>query len=110
MTNKEIEKIILKYIHGETGYGPELRLRCEFEDLYLTKITEQVDGSIDIEFRYDFDEDGFSQYDKTIIFKGDVKILPDRTVREVSFHIIYQGVDCRGPRSKRIFEYKEGEF
>ncbi|MDD3625790.1 MAG: hypothetical protein PHV06_00580 [bacterium] len=110
MTNEEIEKIVLKYIHQETGFGPELRPRCEFEDLYLIKISEEIDASVLIEFRYDFDEDGFSQYDKTIIFKGELKILPNRTLEEISFYIIHLGVDSKGPRSKRKFEYKEGLF
>ncbi|MCK4665345.1 hypothetical protein KAU33_01265 [Candidatus Dependentiae bacterium] len=110
MEKEEIEKVIIDYMHQETGFGPKLRDHCEFEELHINDLTTQKDGIVIIEFRYDFDADGFSQYDKTILFSGRVKIFPDKTIEEIHLYIIHQGVASHGPRSKRKFEFREDLF
>ena len=44
----------------------------EFEDLTILQTEKQTDGSIIVRFKYHFDEDGFSQYDKTHQLVGEI--------------------------------------
>ena len=70
----------------------------------------QEDGSIVVEFRYDFYYDGFSQYDKTVLFTGSLKIDKQGNVEESNLYMIHKGVDAHGPPSKRKFEYRPDLF
>lgn len=70
MKEIELTTIILDFIHTETGWGNPLRPHCEFEDLKLREIERLPDDQIRVKFRYHFDEDGFSQYDKTHVLDG----------------------------------------
>jgi hypothetical protein len=73
----EIKEIILAFIHTETGWANPLDPRCEFEELTIMEIIEENDDSCVVSFEYLFDEDGFSQYDKTHLLVGSVKINPN---------------------------------
>ena len=76
--NKKILAIILNFIHSETGWGDPLRPYSEFEDLNIKEIKEQGIGNKIVTFEYHFDEDGFSQYDKTHVLEG--KSRPKRRI------------------------------
>ena len=79
-------------IHSETGWGNPLRPGCEFADLYLDEIERPLDDKIRVTFRYHFDEDGFSQYDKTHVLDGDVTIEVSGEVTEFVLKEIHTGV------------------
>ena len=64
MEEVDLNTIILDFLHSETGWGNPLRPHCEFEELTLGEIERLLDDRIKVAFRYLFDEDGFSQYDK----------------------------------------------
>ncbi len=74
MNKTQIKKKLLELIHAKTGWGDPLQPGCEFEELTNLKITEKPDGTLEITFKYLFDEDGFSQYSKEHQFKGTLKI------------------------------------
>ncbi|MHA1137595.1 MAG: hypothetical protein ACTSSE_14010 [Candidatus Thorarchaeota archaeon] len=60
MKELDLNKIVLDFIHSETGWGNPLRPGCEFADLYLDEIEKLPGDRIRVVFRYRFDEDGFS--------------------------------------------------
>ena len=64
MKDVDLNKIFLDFVHSETGWGNPLRPQCEFEDLYLDDPEKLSNDKTRVTFRYYFDEDGFSQYDK----------------------------------------------
>ena len=72
----------MDFIHQETGWGNPLRPRCEFEDLYILTEEVQEDKSIVITIKYNFDEDGFSMYDKTHTLQGTFTITSDEKISE----------------------------
>ena len=74
MNEKQIKEKLLELIHSETGWANPLRPHCECEDLYIRNIQDYSDGKQIVVFRYIFDEDGFSQYDKTHVFDGSLTI------------------------------------
>ena len=74
MNENQIKEKLLELIHSKTGWGNPLRPHCECEDLYIRNIQECSDGEQIATFRYIFDEDGFSQYDKTHVFDGSLTI------------------------------------
>ena len=74
MNEEQIKEKILDVIHTKTGWGNPLRLHCEIENLYIRNIQECSDRTQIATFRYIFDEDGFSQYDKTHVFDGSLTI------------------------------------
>lgn len=92
MEEPAVRVIILDFIHTETGWGNPLRPRCEFEDLYLDEIERLPDDKIRVVFRYDFDEDGFSQYSKLHVLEGLVVIDTSGTILESSLKEVYTGV------------------
>lgn len=92
MKIKEISQIILDFIHSETNWGVPLRPNCEFEELKLNKIEKTLDGSYEVIFRYEFDEDGFSQYDKTHTFEGRLEIKQDGSIIINKFKEVHTGV------------------
>ena len=91
MNEKHLRSIILKYIYSETGWGNPLQPGCEFEDLYLDEIDNHPDGKIRVVFRYRFDEDGFSQYDKSHTLEGTVVIDTAGTILESTLEETYTG-------------------
>ncbi|MFX0139053.1 MAG: hypothetical protein ACFFDN_35760 [Candidatus Hodarchaeota archaeon] len=93
MKKKEIMQIILEFIHSETGWGAPLRPYCEFEELHIKEIKEKDDGSYVVAFKYHFDEDGFSQYDKTHILEGKGRMDPNGELLEWSLEETHTGVD-----------------
>ncbi len=74
MNEEQIKEKLLDLIHSKTGWGNPLRPHCEIEDLYIRNIQECPDGTQIATFKYIFDEDGFSQYDKTHVFDGSLTI------------------------------------
>ncbi len=74
MNENQIKEKLMELIHSKTGWGDPLRPHCEIEDLYIRNIQEGSDGKQIVNFRYIFDEDGFSQYDKTHVFDGSLTI------------------------------------
>ena len=75
MNEEQIKEKLLELIHSRTGWGNPLRPYCECEDLYIRNIEECPDRKQITTFRYIFDEDGFSQYDKTHVFDGSLTIV-----------------------------------
>jgi hypothetical protein len=92
MKEVEINTIILDIVHSETGWGNPLRPRCEFEDFYLDEIERLLDDKVKVSFRYLFDEDGFSQYDKTHGLEGVVVIDSSGSILESTLKEIFTGV------------------
>ncbi|MFW9843579.1 MAG: hypothetical protein ACFFEV_03295 [Candidatus Thorarchaeota archaeon] len=92
MKDIDLNKIILDLVHSETGWGNPLRPRCEFEDIYLDEIERLPEDKIRVVFRYLFDEDGFSQYDKTHGLEGQVIMGTSGRILESSLKEVYTGV------------------
>jgi len=90
MEDQTKEKL-MDLIHAKTGWGNPLRLNCEFENLYIRKIVNFPDGKRSVDFRYIFDEDGFSQYDKTHVFDGTFTIDIESTFK-IDMKEIHAGV------------------
>jgi hypothetical protein len=68
----ELQALIVGFVREQAGLdAPGF---CEFENLYIKRQEKGADGGQIVHFRYIFDEDGFSQYDKTITFEGYVTI------------------------------------
>ena len=78
--DKDVEKVILDFIHDETGYATPWRNYCYFEDLIIEDMITTKDQNRHFRFRYHFDEDGFSQYDKTHTLVGLVILDSDNTI------------------------------
>lgn len=74
MEKSDLAAIIFDFIHSETGWGNPLKPQCEFADLFLDKIERLPEDKVKVTFRYFFDEDGFSQYDRQHILEGFVVI------------------------------------
>ncbi|MFW9927654.1 MAG: hypothetical protein ACFFDM_12965 [Candidatus Thorarchaeota archaeon] len=91
MTKKKLESIILDYIHVETGWGNPLRPYCEFEDLIILEIIQQPEGLSEVVVKYRFDEDGFSQYDKSHTLEGRFVISSSGEVVKVELEETYTG-------------------
>jgi hypothetical protein len=92
MEEADLNSIILNFIHSKTGWGKPLRPRCEFEDLYLDEIDRLPEDKIKVSFRYFFDEDGFSQYDKTHGLEGGVVINATGDILESTLKEVHTGV------------------
>ncbi|NHJ05106.1 MAG: hypothetical protein EAX90_09795 [Candidatus Heimdallarchaeota archaeon] len=88
---EELYSIILDFIHTETGWGNPLKPYCEYEGLFFREIEQQEDGSIKANVKYTFDEDGFSQYDKSHHLEGQIIISPDKTILSSSLEETYTG-------------------
>jgi hypothetical protein len=65
---------------------------CEFENLNIKRQEKGADGSQTVHFRYVFDEDGFSQYDKTITFEGYVTIDAETEIVASDLRVAALGV------------------
>jgi hypothetical protein len=92
MNEVDLNRIVLDFVHSETGWGNPLRPRCEFEDLYLDAIERLPDDKVKISFRYLFDEDGFSQYPKTHGLEGTVVINSSGVILESTLKEVHTGV------------------
>ncbi|MCK4568561.1 MAG: hypothetical protein KAU48_14735 [Candidatus Thorarchaeota archaeon] len=92
MEEVDLNAIILDFLHTETGWGNPLRPRCEFENLYLDEVERHPDDKVEVSFRYVFDEDGFSQYDKTHGLEGMVIIDTSGSILESTLKEVYTGV------------------
>jgi hypothetical protein len=92
MEEADLNSIILDFIHSETGWGTPLRPHCEFEDLNLDEIERLPDDKVKVTFRYHFDEDGFSQYDKTHVLEGVVILDTAGSILEYTLKEVHTGV------------------
>lgn len=92
MEEVDLNGIILDFLHSETGWGNPLRPHCECEDLYLDEIERLLDDKVRVKFRYHFDEDGFSQYDKTHVLDGEATIEVSGEITKFSLKEIHTGV------------------
>ena len=86
----DIETIILRFVRKRSGLGAPGAY--QFEDLYIDSSKKLADGNRTIRFRYWFDQDGFSQYDKTIGFEGCVTLDVDLTMRASHLEVTHIGV------------------
>ena len=77
MTDRSLKAIILDFIHSETGWGDPLQPYSEFEDLFILEIMEISEGLREVVIKYRFDEDGFSQYDKSHTIEGKITVSND---------------------------------
>ena len=74
ITLEKIHKIILDFIHEETGYANPLEPYSGFEELDIVSQESLPDKKLHVIFNYFFDEDGFSQYDKSHRLTGEMTI------------------------------------
>jgi hypothetical protein len=86
----DIETVILRFIQNRSGLGAPGDY--QFEDLCIDSDEKRSDGARTIRFRYWFDQDGFSQYDKTIGFEGCVTLDVDLTMRASHLEVTHIGV------------------
>lgn len=91
MTGNSLETIILDFIHLETGWGNPLRPYCEFEDLFILEIMEQSEDVMVVVIRYRFDEDGFSQYDKSHTIEGRITVSRGGEIVKAELEETYTG-------------------
>lgn len=89
---EQIRAIIFAFVHSETGWGNPLYPYSEYEELSIEKMEELSDGSLIVTFSYEFDEDAFSQYDKTHILKGRLKISSSGELLERFLEEAHTGV------------------
>ena len=100
MSLKQIEEKLLENIHQKTGWGNPLRPHCEIENLAIKDIMEKTDITQIINFQYIFDEDGFSQYDKTHVLKGTAIVTLKGAILKVELEEIHTGVATISPPYK----------
>ena len=91
MDQNELEQKILDFIHKETGWAYSLQPYSEFEDLSFMEIKTQKDGTILVSFKYFFDEDGFSHYDKSHHLVGQVIFSNMKEIISSKLEEIYTG-------------------
>ena len=87
----QIKTKLMELIHTKTGWGNPLRPHSECEDLYIRNIKNLPDEKQTVDFRYIFDEDGFSQYDKTHVFDGTLTIQIE-SIFKIDMEEIHAGV------------------
>ncbi len=100
MSLKQIEEKLLEDIHLKTGWGNPLRPHCEIEDLTIKDLKEKNKGTQILNFQYIFDEDGFSQYDKTHVLEGTAIITSKGTILKIELEEIHTGVATIRPPYK----------
>ena len=100
MSLKQIEEKELDKIHQKTGWGNPLRPNCEIEALTIKDIKENNDETQILNFKYIFDEDGFSQYDKTHVLKGIAVVTLKGAILKVELEEIHTGVATNKPPYK----------
>ena len=87
---RDVETTILCFIRGRSGLSAPSDY--QFEDLYIDSEEEHPEGNRTIRFRYVFDEDGFSQYDKTISLEGYVTLDADLRILASNLKVTEIGV------------------
>ena len=89
-------RLVLALLQKASGMGPPGN--SQFEDLSLTPAPEAESPNV-WRVKYSFDEDGFSQYDKTIAFQGLIECTQDG--RLILLHLcvehIGEGTSYSGP-------------
>ena len=100
MSLKQIEEKLLEKIHQKAGWGNPLRPHCEIEDLTIKEKKEKNDETQILNFKYIFDEDGFSQYDKTHVLEGTATITSTGTFLRIELEEIHTGVATIRPPYK----------
>ncbi|MGC9781359.1 MAG: hypothetical protein HZR80_19110 [Candidatus Heimdallarchaeota archaeon] len=94
ISNLELEKIIFDFVHKETGWGDPSQPGCEFEDLYIKQISELKDGKILVLFKYNYDEDGFSMYDRQHYLEGEVVLNAEGSILESRLEEVHTDPGC----------------
>jgi hypothetical protein len=100
---KKIHKIILDFIHEETGYANPLQPRVSFEELTIRSQIEIEENKILVIFDYEFDEDGFSMYDKRHLLKGEITLDEKGKIINWTLEETHTGV------AANLEPYKTGE-
>ena len=112
MEESQIKKKLLELIHLKTGWGNPLRPNCECEDLCILNNKEHPIENQTVDFKYIFDEDGFSQYDKTHVFEG-VLTFKNGTFIIKDIEEVHAGIATNkiyNPKEKKIKKKKKIEF
>jgi len=91
MTEKSLRSIVLDYIHAETGWGNPLRPYSEFEDLFILDIVLQPRGIREVVIKYRFDEDGFSQYDRSHTIEDRITVSSNWEIIKAELEETYTG-------------------
>ena len=91
MNKEQLKEKLLDLIHAKTGWGNPLRPNCEIETLSIKNLIVRANGEHIVDFRYIFDEDGFSQYDKTHVFDGHL-IIDEEKLKKMEIEEIHAGV------------------
>ncbi|HUT80993.1 MAG TPA: L-2-amino-thiazoline-4-carboxylic acid hydrolase, partial [Candidatus Bathyarchaeia archaeon] len=91
---KKLFPIVLDFVHKETGWGNPLKPQCEYDDLFLRGILNIDANKILVRFTYQFDEDGFSMYDKNHILKGELILDSERKILSFKLEETYTGPGC----------------
>ena len=86
----ELIALIVGYVRKEARL--EAPGFCEFEDLHIQSREKGADGSLTVHFQYVFDEDGFSQYDKTTTFEGYVTLDAENEIVASDLQVTAMGV------------------
>ena len=87
---EDVEITILRFVREQSGL--DAPGDYQFEDLYIDTDEEHPGGNRTIRFRYVFDEDGFSQYDKTTSFEGFVTLDVDSHILTSNLKVTDIGV------------------
>ena len=86
----DLQATILRFIRDRSGLSAPGAY--QFEDLYIDADEEHPSGNRTLRFRYFFDEDGFSQYDKTIGFEGHITIDAGQHILASNLEVTHIGV------------------
>ncbi len=62
---------IRRWIHARACGAPGT---SQFETIDVLRAIERPDGGVELELRYVFDRDGFSQYDRTETYTGRITL------------------------------------
>lgn len=92
MNEVDLNAIVLALVHFETGWENSLRPQCEFEDLEILEIMRLPDEMLKINFKYHFDEDVFSQYDKTHTLDDSATITVSGEILDFVLEEVHTGV------------------
>lgn len=87
---EDVETTILCFIRKKSGLSAPGDY--QFEDFYIDSDEILPEGNRTIRFRYFFDQDGFSQYDKTIGFEGYITLDADWQVQASNLRVTHIGV------------------
>ena len=85
-----LEATVLRFDRRNTGLGEPGKY--QYDALYTDEDEEHPDGRQTVRFRYVFDQDGASQYDKTIAFEGCVEVDPELEIVGSDLKLVHVGV------------------